>query len=62
MPVAIEAEHTGVTEGKAATHSVTWCPRSISVASAGARPVATACLSMAGFMASMTARTSFFGT
>ena len=60
-PVAIEAAHTGVTEGNAATHSSTWCPRSISSASAGARPSATARSSIAGFMASMTARTSFFG-
>src|SRR3954451_19826206 len=60
VPVAIEAAHTGVTDGKAATHSSTWWPRSSSRPSVGARPSATAWWSMAGFIASTTARTSFF--
>ncbi len=59
VPVAIEAAHTGVTDGKAATQSSTCWPRSISSSSAGARPAATARSSIAGFIASMTARTSF---
>src|SRR5215203_3740464 len=58
-PVAIDAEHTGVTEGNAATLSPVWWPRSTSIASVGARPDSIACASMAGFIASMTARTSF---
>src|SRR5215204_5008431 len=59
VPVAIEAEQTGVTEGNAATLSPVCWPRSISSASDGARPDLTASSSMAGFIASMTARTSF---
>src|SRR5262245_53215265 len=60
VPVAIEAAHTGVTDGKAATHSSTSWPRSISSWRVGARPVATARSSIAGFIASMTARTNLF--
>src|SRR4051812_10998430 len=58
-PVAIEAAQTGVTLGNAGTQSSTKCPRSISSCSVGARPPATARSSIAGFIASMTARTSF---
>ena len=60
MPVAIEAAHTGVTDGNAATQSSTCWPRSISSCSVGARPLAIARSSIAGFIASMTTRTSFF--
>src|SRR3954463_12327828 len=62
QPVAIVAAHTGVTDGNAATQSATNCPRSISSCSVGARPVAIARSSIAGFIASMTARTSFLLT
>ena len=57
----LDAAHTGVTDGNAATHSSVYCPRSISSWSAGARPVAIARSNIAGFIASMTARTSFLG-
>src|SRR3954451_2829617 len=60
LPVAIEAAQTGVTLGKAGTHSSTNWPCSISSCNVGARPLATARSSIAGFIASMTARTSFF--
>src|ERR687885_1974205 len=62
VPVAIDAAHTGVTDGNAATQSSTCCPRSSTRASVGARPLATARSSIAGFMASITARTSLRGT
>src|SRR4051812_37219083 len=58
QPVAIIAAQTGVTDRKAATQSSTNCPRSIKSCSVGARPVAIARSSIAGFIASMTARTS----
>src|SRR3954467_5487970 len=60
VPVAIEAAHTGVTDGNAATQFSTMCPRSISAPRAGVRSVVTARSSIAGFIASMTARTNFF--
>src|SRR3954453_11053351 len=59
VPVAIVAAHTGVTLGNAATQSSTYVPRAMIVCSVGARPVATARSSIAGFRPSMTARTSF---
>ena len=62
VPVAIEAAHTGVTDGKAATQSSTCWPSSSSSLRIGARPPATARSSIAGFMASMTTRMSFLLT
>src|SRR3954447_152099 len=62
VPVAIDAAHTGVTDGNAATQSSTCWPRSMSVLSTGACPDATARSSMAGFIASMTVRTSLRAT
>src|SRR5579859_8177412 len=60
-PVTIEAAHTGVTDGKAATQSDTYCPRRISSPSTGAAPASTARSSIAGAIASITHRTSFGG-
>src|ERR1700686_1593900 len=60
-PVTIEAAHTGVTEGNAATHAGTYVPRSISSARIGATPLATARSSIAGAIASITHRTSLGG-
>jgi hypothetical protein len=40
--VAIDAAHTGVTDGKAATQLSTYVPRSMSSCIVGALPVATA--------------------
>jgi hypothetical protein len=61
-PVTIDAAHTGVTDGNAATQSGTYSPRSISAASVGAAPAATARSSIAGAIASITHRTSLGGT
>ena len=58
--MAIEAAHTGVTDGNAATQSSTYTPRRMSVRSVGARPSATARSSIDGLRPSMTHRTSFF--
>ncbi len=60
-PVVIVAAHTGVTDGNAATQSSTYTPRSMTCASAGARPTAIARSSIAGLSASITTRTSFLG-
>src|SRR3954447_18589822 len=53
------AAATGVTDGKLDTQSLTYVPRFISAASAGARPWSTARSSISGLSASITARTSF---
>src|SRR5580692_4248380 len=60
-PVVIEAAHTGVTDGNAATQSSTYTPSCMILASAGARPTAIARSSIAGLSASITTSTSFFG-
>src|ERR1700722_10547529 len=60
-PVVIEAAHTGVTDGNAATQSSTYTPSCMIRASAGARPTAIARSSIAGLSASITTSTSFFG-
>ena len=60
-PVPIEAAHTGVSEGKAATQSGTYMPRSRSAANAGARPSVIARSSISGLSASITPSTSFLG-
>ena len=57
--MAIDAELTGVTDGNAATNWPVCWPSAISRARAGASPDATAFSSIAGFIASMTASTSF---
>ncbi len=59
VPVAIEAAHTGVTDGNAATESSTYTPRCRIAASAGARPVVMARSIIDGLQPSITARTSF---
>src|SRR5579863_10504757 len=61
-PVVIVAAHTGVTDGKAATHSDTYAPCSAILRRAGARPDAIARSSISGLSASITTRTSFLFT
>src|SRR5205085_9007621 len=58
-PVMIDAAHTGVTDGNAATQPATYCPFLIRCSSIGAAPAATARSSIAGASASMTHSTSF---
>src|SRR3954447_17802496 len=60
-PVAIVPAQTGVTDGKAAQHSLTYVPRSRIAFSAGADPCPIARSSIVGFMPSMTVRTSLRG-
>jgi 2-aminoadipate transaminase len=55
----IEAAQTGVTEGKAAAHSLMYVPRSISRARVGVEPSSTARLRADGAIASMTHRINF---
>src|SRR5271170_6885718 len=57
-PVTIEAAHTGVTEGNAATQSGTYRPPCTSRSRTGAAPASIARSSIAGAIASITHSTS----
>src|ERR1700689_2217053 len=61
VPVTIDAAHTGVTDGNAATQSGTYRPSATSRCRTGATPCSIARSSIAGAIASITHRTSLAG-
>ena len=60
-PIAIDERQTGVREGKTDV-ARRYSPCAARCASAGARPLSTACSNASGVIPSTTIRTSFLGT